>query len=108
MKQGNNFSLPVQIGMDLDLVERIEFVFRQGNTTKYFEYPSEHAYLCPELKDKNVIDIVWSSDDTWPFNARRPLYLDSRIHLIDCDENPETVPVEVTMHATCFEKGGGE
>ena len=29
MKQGTQFALPVEIGMDLDDVSRIEFVFKQ-------------------------------------------------------------------------------
>lgn len=106
MKQGNNFSLPVQIGMDLDLVERIEFVFRQRDVTKSFRYPSDEAYICPELSDRNVIDIVWNEEDTWMFDTRKPMYLDTRIYLIDSDENPETLPVELTMHNTCFKKRG--
>ena len=40
MKQGTQFVLPVEIGMDLDDVSRIEFVFKQKNYSGCLLYTS--------------------------------------------------------------------
>lgn len=41
MKQGTQFVLPVEIGMSLDEISRIEFVFKQKN---YNGFPAVEAY----------------------------------------------------------------
>ena len=45
MKQGTQFALPVEIGLDLDDVSRIEFVFKQKN---YNGFPAIKSNVWPD------------------------------------------------------------
>ena len=100
MKQGIKFKLPIQIGINLDKVEQIEFIFKQGKTTKEFIYPSEVAIRRP---NDNIVDLSWDSEDTYMF---KPTYMDmdTRIYLKDTDEQPETQIVNLKLNPTLFEK----
>ena len=45
MKQGTQFVLPVEIGMSLDEISRIEFVFKQKNRTPSLQKPKVFMIL---------------------------------------------------------------
>ena len=45
MKQGTQFVLPVEIGMSLDEISRIEFVFKQKN---YNGFPAIKSNVWPD------------------------------------------------------------
>ena len=68
MKQGTQFALPVEIGMDLDDVSRIEFVFKQKN---YNGFPAIKSNVwpddCTRQEGQNIILIPWTREETYKF-----------------------------------------
>lgn len=106
MKQGTHFILPVEIDMDLDAVERIEFIFKQekrinSDAVKVNVYPDN----CTRQENKNVILIPWTQDETFKFASGRMLYMDTRITLRGSDNQPETEILAIKMNPTLFQEG---
>lgn len=99
MKQGINFLLPVEIGMDLEPVEKIEFILRQEDVEMQFEYPSDKC-----IREGNVINLIFMQSDTWQFKTDVPCYLDTRITLTDSIYQPETELVKLRMNKTLFKE----
>lgn len=120
MKQGTNFILPITFDFDLNLVESIDFVFRQSRNPKgqfsgagildgihkEFTYPSDVALL--STTESNTIDLYWADVDTYKFNPEEYIYLDSKIHLKDSNVNPETEIIKIKMSPTLFKKEGNK
>lgn len=100
MKRHTNFTLPVEIGLDLNSVREIKIVFDQSGTRLYFVYPSENAVR--ESQEKNVILLRWSAADTNQFIAGRKIRMDTHIRLTGSEDNPETEIVELMMSPTLF------
>lgn len=98
MKKGTKSLLPVTIGMDVDLVSKIEFIFVQGNKSKSFEYPSSHAMKI----DDRTIGVIWTPADKSIFKADS-MQMDTRITLKDSEYQPETSIVPLIMNNTLFE-----
>lgn len=99
MKKLTNFILPVEIGMELDDVQSILFKFVQGNKTMLFQYPSAKA---TRKEGENTVLLRWTLEDTMVFSENRSIEMDTYIHLIDSDQNPETDIVSMTMNRTLF------
>ena len=97
MKQGTNFELPVNIDVDLDEVERIDFLFVQGDVTKTFTYPSETA-----VRDGNTIKLTWTEEDTWAFKTSVKIEMDTKVKMQGTINNPETAIVSFGLHPTLF------
>ena len=70
MKQGTQFVLPVEIGMDLDDVSRIEFVFKQ-KSCKGFPAIKSNVWPddCTRQEGQNIILIPWTREETYKFLA---------------------------------------
>ena len=68
MKQGTQFVLPVEIGMDLDDVSRIEFVFKQ-KSCKVFPAIKSNVWPddCTRQAGQNIILIPWTRAETYKF-----------------------------------------
>lgn len=106
MKQGTHFILPVEFDLDLDTVERIEFVFKQekrlnSDIVKVNTYPDD----CTRQENTNVILIPWTRDETFRFASGRLLYMDTRITLRNSDNQPETEILPIKMNPTLFREG---
>lgn len=101
MKQGLNFILPVEIGIDLGSVEKIDFIFVQDEVRLQFCYPSEKAY---READTSVIALVWTVEDTYLFRSGSPMMMDTRICLRGTTTNPETAINRLVMQPTLFKK----
>lgn len=99
MKRGTKTILPVKIAIDLDEVEKVEFVFVQGATRLLFEYPSDKA-----IRDGKNIDLIWDCDETMMFREG-DVQMDTHIHLVGIDTNPETTPTKFKMSGTLFKEG---
>lgn len=101
MKRGNRGRLPVNIGIDLNTVEKIEFIFKQGKNEKYVVYPSDDA---TRRENENIIDISWTGNDTILFSADKKIGMDTRIHITGSSDQPDTSIVYFHMNDTLFEK----
>ena len=68
MKQGTQFALPVEIGMSLDEVSRIEFVFKQ-KSCKGFPAIKSNVWPddCTRQEGQNIILIPWTREETYKF-----------------------------------------
>ena len=93
--------MPVCFDIDLDTVQRIRFIFRQLWTTLEFEYPSQKAY---RGDDANTIVLEWDQNDTWKFDPKYNMQMDTTIDLIGSDVNPETPIIDVSMLPTLFKR----
>ena len=102
MKQETNFILDVCIGFDLDEVEKIEFLFRQGkNRVKKFIYPSSTA----ERGEGNLVYLHWNRQDTRIFDTSEIIEMDTRITVIGSEQNPETPIIPIRMESSLFTRG---
>ena len=92
MKQGTQFALPVEIGMDLDDVSRIEFVFKQKN---YNGFPAIKSNVwpddCTRQEGQNIILIPWTREET----------------LRDSTDQPQTEILTLKMSPTLFQEVDG-
>lgn len=108
MKQGTQFVLPVEIGMDLDDVSRIEFVFKQKNckglpAIKSNVWPDD----CTRQEGQNIILIPWTRSETYRFLGGETLYMDTRITLRDSADQPQTEILALKMSQTLFREVDG-
>ncbi len=93
--------MPVKIAINLDTVERIEFIFKQKVHYKTFTYPSEFVKRSTSVPD--ALNILWSAEDAWEF-APGKVGLDTKIFLKNSVYNPETKIVMIDLHDTLFEE----
>lgn len=98
MKQGINYLLQIEIGMDVDLIEKMEFIFKQGEKEKLFLYPGEKAIK----QNNNIIALKWTSEETYFFKPAN-IEIDTRITLKDSEYQPETEIKTIYMKRTLFE-----
>ena len=99
MKQGTSFLLPIQIGTDLDNVQKVEFILQQNEKEFSYEYPSDTV-----IREGNSLAIKFTAEDTWNFEPNVPIYIDTRITLKDSEYQPETEIVKVIMNRTLFKR----
>lgn len=99
LKQGINYLMAVNVGVDLDLVEKIVFICEQGSTRKTWTYPSDTA---TRVEDTNIINIEWAWEDTFDFRANSSVTLDSKVFLTASKFNPPTEKVSFIMDSTVF------
>lgn len=104
MKQGLNFALRVNLkGIDVDSIERIEFIFRKMPTptavmVKKAEYPLDVTY-----EDERFV-IHWSAAETYKLKSGEKFFMDTRVTLKDSADQPETNIVALIMNPTLFEE----
>lgn len=108
MKQGTQFVLPVEIGMDLDDVSRIEFVFKQ-KSCKGFPAIKSNVWPddCTRQEGQNIILIPWTREETYKFLGGEALYMDTRITLRDSTDQPQTEILTLKMSPTLFQEVDG-
>lgn len=101
MKQGTQFALPVEIGMSLDEVSRIEFVFKQ-KSCKGFPAIKTNVWPddCTRQEGQNIILIPWTRAETYKF-------MDTRITLRDSTDQPQTEILALKMSPTLFQEANG-
>ena len=104
-KQGTNFIMPVRFNIALSDVESIDFIMRQDDAVWEFSYPSEVAALRAD-SEENIVDVIWTEEKTWLFDRYQRIYMDTKIHLKDSWQNPQTNIVEFRLSKTLFEQGG--
>ncbi len=97
--------MPIEFDIDLDGVEKIEFIFKKekdqkANAIKTAVYPDNATRKGTE----NIILIPWTQAETYLFQAGKSLYLDTRITMRDTDDQPETNIVQLEMSTTLFEE----
>lgn len=99
MKQGIKFLLRVDVGMNLSDIEKMEFIFKQGDKKALFQYPSDSA----KVIDENTLGLLWTAEDTYQFKPEI-IEMDTRITLKNSEYQPETEIVRVVMNKTLFEE----
>lgn len=103
MKQAINQYLPVEFGdISLNDVKKIEFLFKQKTIVRTVIYPSNEAI---RLDDTNIVQIVWSPEQTAIFSIDYNIELDTRVTLNDTDINPETPIVTFKINRSLFKVG---
>lgn len=108
MKQGTQFALPVEIGMSLDEVSRIEFVSKQ-KSCKGFPAIKSNVWPddCTRQEGQNIILIPWTRAETYRFLGGETLYMDTRITLRDSTDQPQTEILALKMSPTLFQEADG-
>ena len=102
MKRGLNFHLPVSIDIDLQDVDKIEFIFSKfigAEILKKEIYPNGNVKL-QEL-DRTFL-IPFSSEETYNFQGQ--FYMDTRITLKSTTDQPQTEIITLNMDNTLFPK----
>lgn len=94
--------LPIEIGMSLDDVSSIRFLFVQDNVRMIWDYPSSDAVR--EDGTNNVI-LRWTAEQTAKFVQNRMVRMDTLIRLVGSDDNPETEIVNIRMNESLFVEG---
>lgn len=102
MKQGTKFALTVDVGINLDDVEKIIFKFSQGNENIKFNYPADET--TSRVENTNSITLVWSIENTYKFNTKIPVEMDTFISMIGSDLNPDTEIKKFILDRTLFTK----
>lgn len=97
MKRGTNAVMPVKIAIDLDTVASIEFLFVQDANRLLFNYPSKRA-----IREGDRIDLIWTDKETFSFSSGKTVRMDTHVHLVDSDTNPETAIVTFSFGPTLF------
>lgn len=105
-KQGTNYVMDVGFeGLDMDDVERIEFLFRtspraESREIMRTEYPGGAALS----QDGDAILVPWTEEDTYRVPAGSLFYMDTKIYLKSTTSNPQTPIVELRMDGTLFRR----
>ena len=102
MKQGLNHIMPVLFSsLNMADVEWIDFLFKQDETELLFHYPSETAVLGEE-DDRAYLH--WTAEQTYLFDPRKRMAMDTKVKLLNTEINPETEIVKFVMNPTLFEQ----
>lgn len=110
LKQGINVILPVGFrGIDMSSVSKIEFVFKQEKTPhasclKVSEYNSDGSGDVMLREGTNILEVPWTSDETYLFIPNSTVYMDTRITVNDSEYNPITTIAEFPMKMSLFEE----
>lgn len=99
MKQGLNCVLPVEIEYTrIDDAKHVDFIFTQGTAARLlFHYPSSKV-----KKQGNKFLLRWTYEETYMFDPRKHVHLDTRITMKDSDFNPQTKIACFRMSPTLF------
>lgn len=100
MKQNLLTLLALDMTMDVDLIDEAKFLATQGDEELSFTYPSTNA----KKIDDRTIGLVWTQDDTWKFEPKKIVRIDTEITLKDSEYQPEAETIYITIHDTKFEK----
>ena len=97
--------MPIEFDIDLDGVEKIEFVFKKekdqkANAIKTAVYPDNAIRRTGE----NIVLVPWTQAETYLFQAGSHIFMDTRITMRDTDDQPETNIVQLEMSTTLFEE----
>ena len=109
MKQLTHFTMPVAIGYDLDNVRRVEFLFKQYQTSeapalKSCVWESDGSGDGVREEGRDVIDLTWTPEETALFQPDEWFYMDTRLSLVKSLDNPETSVVALKMTPTLFKE----
>ena len=109
MKQLTHFTMPVAIGYDLDNVRRVEFIFKQYQTSeapvlKSCVWESDGSGEGVGEEGRDVIDLAWTPEETVLFQPDELFYMDTRLSLVNSLDNPETSVVSLKMTPTLFKE----
>lgn len=103
IKQGTNALMPVRFkGLNLDDVDHIAFVIEQFNVRWEFTYPSDTVSRITDTDD--TVGIVWRESDTWRFDPKHDIKLDTRVYPTDAWQNPYTLIKTFRMDETLFKQ----
>lgn len=97
MKRGTRAIMPVHLDIDLDLVQSIQFLFVQDKTRMIVNYPSDKA-----TRNQDNINIYFDERETFAFKSNANVQMDTHVHLIDSDLNPETNIIKFLFSPTLF------
>ena len=100
MKQGLNFNLAVEFDINLDDVEKVEFIF--SNSSKSFQKLETWEGNVKRKTGTNILLVPFTKEET--YNFERTFYMDTRITLKKSKNQPETPIIELEMNDTLFEK----
>lgn len=100
MKRGIKFLMPIDCGMDIDLIERVEFVFVQGNVRREVVFPSDETMKI----DDRTVGVIWTKEQTLAFETVKVVSMDTRITLKDSEFQPETSIERFFINDTLFEE----
>ena len=100
MKRNTNSILKLFIDIDLDTVESVDIRVQQNDTVVDFHYPSESV-----VRDGTCLLMHWTENQTLMFDVGAAT-LDTKVHLIGTDHNPNTELVSFTFSRTLFEGQG--
>ena len=100
MKRGNKCLLPVKFNINLNSVARVDFIFKQGNFVKQFQYPSDVA----SRRGDDIIDLIWEPEDTMRLDASCKVSMDARVYLNGTQYQPDTTIVHFNIMGTLFKE----
>lgn len=104
MKMGTTCRLAVELNINLDNIAKVEFCFSQtmgpcARILKTCAYPDD----CARREDKNVIDVIFTAEETRRFKPGQRFFMDTRVTLAD-GYMAETPIVGLVMNPTLFEE----
>lgn len=112
MEYGMNATLKIHmIDLHTDILESIEFIFKQENKNeapaiKYEVWvngqESERVYILDD--DLEYFYIPFTKEETFDFKPGKNFYVDARIHYTDTFDNPKVPVVPVMMDTGLFGK----
>lgn len=96
--------MPIQIDIDVNLIEKAEFCFSQNGVTRIVTYPED-----PDVSVENgVFMIDWTAKDSSSFKSCIPVNGDVRITLIGTKYQPETEAFSFIFKPSLFEVDDNE
>ena len=103
MQQGRPGYETVYMNLDLDLIDHVDFMFKQDNdktcTTKMLKtYPDDEGIY---IDENGAFQVPFTAEETYMFKERKLLYLSVRPVLID-GSMPEVPTVAIRMHSTLY------
>ena len=109
MKQLTHFVMPIQVCYDLDLVAKVEFIFKQYRTQeapvlKSCERFPDGSGEGFRIDDFDTIGVVWTEEETMLFQPDEWFYMDTRIYLLGTPDTPETSLVALKMTPTLLKE----
>lgn len=99
MKKGVMNLMPIEIGMSVDSIESIKFKMKQNGNSRIVEYPSSE---CFRVEGADIVNIVWSAEQTFMFDADFDIELDAIIKISNSAYSPTTKIVRFRMEDSLF------
>lgn len=113
MEYGMNTTLKIHmIDLHTDILESIEFIFKQENKNsaqaiKYVVWrrgqEDDSVYTIDD--DMENFYIPFTIDDTFLFTPGKKFFVDARVHYMDTFDNPKVPVASIDMEPGLFGKG---